>query len=53
MSSLVGRAVTATLEPLVAATVGMTVFGEALTGWQLTGMALVIAAVAGVQERAG
>jgi drug/metabolite transporter (DMT)-like permease len=49
-----GRAaVTATLEPLVAATVGMTVFGEALTGWQLTGMALVIAAVAGVQERAG
>ncbi|MDT8900801.1 DMT family transporter [Anaeroselena agilis] len=49
-----GRAaVTATLEPLVAAALGAAVFGEALTGWQLAGMALVIAAVAGVQERAG
>jgi drug/metabolite transporter (DMT)-like permease len=46
-------AVTATLEPLVAATVGAVVFGEALTGWQLAGMALVIAAVAGVRERTG
>ncbi len=46
-----GRAaVTATLEPLVAATVGAAVFGEALTGWQLVGMAMVIAAVAGVQK---
>ncbi len=49
-----GRAaVTATLEPLVAAALGALVFGEALSGWQLAGMALVIAAVAGVQERAG
>jgi drug/metabolite transporter (DMT)-like permease len=49
-----GRAaVTATIEPLVAAALGATVFGEALTGWQLAGMALVVAAVAGVQERAG
>lgn len=46
-------AVTATLEPLVAAAVGAAMFGEALTGWQLAGMALVIAAVAGVQERTG
>jgi drug/metabolite transporter (DMT)-like permease len=46
-----GRAaVTATLEPLVAAAMGAAVFGETLTGWQLAGMALVIAAVAGVQK---
>lgn len=43
-------AVTATLEPLVAATVGATVFGEALSGWQLAGMLLVITAVAIVQD---
>lgn len=49
-----GRAaVTATLEPLVAAAVGAVVFGQPLDGWQLAGMALVIAAVAAVQERGG
>ncbi len=48
-----GRAaVTATLEPLVAAAMGAAVFGETLTGWQLAGMAMVIAAVAGVQRGA-
>jgi len=46
-------AVTATLEPLVATAVGATVFGEALTGWQLAGMALVVAAVAGVNDKNG
>jgi drug/metabolite transporter (DMT)-like permease len=47
-----GRAaVTATLEPLVAAAAGAVVFGETLTPWQLAGMALVLAAVTGVQER--
>lgn len=43
-------AVTATLEPLVAAAVGAAVFGEALGGWQLAGIVLVIAAVAAVQD---
>lgn len=43
-------AVTATLEPLVAAAVGATAFGEVLSGWQLAGMALVIGGVAAVQD---
>ncbi len=46
-----GRAaVAATLEPVVAALVGTAVFGEALSGWQLAGMALIIAGVAVVQK---
>lgn len=49
-----GRAaIIATLEPLVAATVGAVGFGQALDGWQAAGMALVIAAVAAVQEKGG
>lgn len=46
-----GRAaITATLEPLVAAAVGVAVFGESLGGWQIFGMVLVMAAVAAVQD---
>ena len=43
--------IAATLEPLVAAAVGAAVFGQALTGWQIAGMAVVIAAVVAIQER--
>jgi len=46
-----GRAaVAATLEPVVATLVGTVVFGEALSGWQIVGMAVIIAAVAVVQK---
>jgi drug/metabolite transporter (DMT)-like permease len=46
-----GRAaVTATLEPVVATLVGTLVFSEVLSGWQMTGMAVIIAAVAVVQK---
>ncbi|MDR3589402.1 MAG: EamA family transporter [Negativicutes bacterium] len=46
-----GRAaVAATLEPVVAALVGVAIFGEALSGWQIAGMALIIAAVAAVRK---
>jgi drug/metabolite transporter (DMT)-like permease len=46
-----GRAaIAATLEPIVAAIVGVTFFGEALSSWQILGIVLVIAAVASVQR---
>lgn len=48
-----GRAaVIATLEPIVAALVGIAVFGEVLSGWQTMGIVLVVAAVAVVQLNA-
>lgn len=43
-------AITATIEPAVATFVGMLMFGEMLTGWQIAGIVLVIAAVVMVQE---
>jgi drug/metabolite transporter (DMT)-like permease len=49
-----GRAaVAATLEPVVATLVGTMIFGEALSGWQIAGIAFVIAAVAVVQKSDG
>lgn len=42
-------AITATLEPLVAAVVGALVFGESLSGWQYVGMLVILAAVTAVQ----
>ncbi|MGI6092761.1 MAG: EamA family transporter [Veillonellaceae bacterium] len=45
-----GRAaIIATLEPIVAALVGTMFFGEVLSYWQVSGIVLVIAAVASVQ----
>ncbi|QDR82950.1 DMT family transporter [Sporomusa termitida] len=45
-----GRAaIAATLEPIVATLVGILLFGEVLTSWQLVGVILVIAAVVSVQ----
>ncbi len=47
-----GRAsVTATIEPVVATMVGVVIFNEILTGYQLSGMILVIAAVVLIQLR--
>ncbi len=47
-----GRAsITATLEPVVATVVGVMVFGDILTAYQLLGMALVLAAVVLIQIR--
>ncbi|HWR44250.1 DMT family transporter [Sporomusa sp.] len=46
-----GRAaIVATLEPIVATTVGIMFFGEQLNNWQLLGIILVIAAVVSVQR---
>ncbi|KIV57356.1 transporter [Aneurinibacillus migulanus] len=42
--------ITATVEPIVAACVGIILFGEMLTVWQIFGILLVIAAVASVQK---
>lgn len=45
-----GRAsITATLEPVVATVIGIVVFGDILTAYQLLGMALVLAAVVLIQ----
>jgi drug/metabolite transporter (DMT)-like permease len=49
-----GRAaITATLEPIVAAMVGILFFGEMLSNWQILGIVLVVAAVASVQKDRG
>lgn len=41
----------ATLEPVVATLIGLLVFGDQLTGWQGTGIVMVIAAVIVVAEK--
>lgn len=46
-----GRAaLIATLEPIVATLVGVTLFGEILSGWQMFGILLVVAAVASLRR---
>ena len=43
--------IASTLEPVVAALVGVLLFGEILSAWQVLGMGLVLLAVVIVQER--
>lgn len=42
--------ITATIEPIVAALIGVIMFGDILTGWQVLGIILVLSAVILVQE---
>jgi len=43
--------ITATVEPVVAALIGITVFGDILTPWQALGMVLILSAVFLVQKQ--
>lgn len=42
--------ITATVEPIVATLIGVTVFGDILTGWQAAGIVLILSAVFLVQK---